>query len=115
MSLEKLKTLRIGGYKPKAVHVLVGDVPAWANDEPDTVCIKRSDRVNGMDLRPLVGLDVSIFQLGDCDDLLKQSIVAVEASKPALLMIAANAGMVGLSEANERVLESLKVRYSCKF
>lgn len=112
MSLASLKKLRIDGYKPKAVHVLVGEFPAWANDETDTVCLKA---VNGLDLRPLVGLPVTVFQLGDCDALLLQTIHAVEAVKPESLAIAANAGMVGLTPAHERILESLQRRYLCNF
>ena len=112
MSLDNLKNLRMGGYKPKAVHVLVGDFPDWANAETDTVCLKA---VKGMDLRPLVGLPVSVFQLGDCDALLLETIHAVEAVKPESLAIAANAGMVGLTPAHERILESLQRRYSCNF
>ena len=112
MSLDNLKKLRMGGYKPKAVHVLVGDFPEWADAETDTVCLKA---VKGMDLRPLVGLPVSVFQLGDCDALLLETIHAVEAVKPESLAIAANAGMVGLTPAHERILESLQRRYSCNF
>ena len=112
MSLDNLKNLRMGGYKPKAVHVLVGDFPEWANAETDTVCLKA---VKGMDLRPLVGLPVAVFQLGDCDALLLETIHAVEAVKPESLAIAANAGMVGLTPAHERILESLQRRYSCNF
>lgn len=111
MSLDSLKKLRIGGYKPKAVHVLVGDFPVWANDEADTVCLKA---VKGMDLRPLVGLPVSIFQIGDCNPLLIEAIHAVQAVNPESLAIASNAGMVGLSPEHERILENLQRRYSCK-
>lgn len=111
MSLDTLKKLRIDGYKPKAVHVLVGDFPAWANAEADTVCLKT---VKGMDLRPLVGLPISIFQIGDCNALLVEAIHAVEAVKPESLAIASNAGMVGLTPDHERLLESLQRRYSCK-
>ena len=112
MSIDSLKKLRIDGYKPKAVHVLVGDFPAWANAETDTVCVKS---VKGMDLRPLVGLPISIFQIGDCNALLLEAIRAVEAVKPESLAIASNAGMVGFSLEHEQVLESLQRRYSCKF
>jgi hypothetical protein len=112
MSIDTLKKLRIDGYKPKAVHVLVGDFPAWANAETDTVCIKS---VKGMDLRPLVGLPVSIFQIGDCNALLVEAINAIEAIKPESLAVASNTGMVGVSPEHERILESLQRRYSCKF
>jgi hypothetical protein len=112
MSLDSLKKLRVDGYKPKAVHVLVGDFPLWANSETDTVCVKF---VKGMDLRPLVGLPVSIFQLGDCDALLTEVINAVEAAKPESLAVASNHGMVGLSPEHERILDRLKTRYLCKF
>lgn len=112
MSIDSLKKLRIDGYKPKFVHVLVGDFPAWANAETDTVCIKT---VKGMDFRPLVGLPVSIFQLGDCNALLIEVIHAVEAVKPESLVIASNAGMVGLTPEHEHILESMQRRYSCNF
>lgn len=113
MSLDTLKKLRIDGYKPKAVHVLVGDAPKWANADADTVCIKHGASVKSMDFRPLVGLPVSIFQLGDCNLLLLETIHAVEAVKPELLAIAANAGAVGLNPEHERILENLQRRYAC--
>ena len=114
MSLDTLKKLRIDGYKPKAVHVLVGDAPKWANADVDMVCIKHGALVKGMDFRPLVGLPVSIFQLGDCNPLLLETIRAVEAVKPECLAIAANTGAVGLNPEHERVLERLQRRYLCK-
>lgn len=110
MSLDSLKKLRIDGLKPNSVHVLVGDFPAWANAEVDKVCLKS---VKGMDLRPLVGLPVSIFQLGCSNALLLEAIHAVEAVNPESLAVASNAGMVGFSPEHERLLESLQRRYAC--
>ena len=115
MSLESLKNLRIDGYKPKAVHVLVGDFPEWANADSDTVCIKPDAILKSMDFRPLVGLPVSVFEIGKFRSLLWKTIHAVEAAKPELLSVASNDGMVGINPEHERVLESLQRRYSCKF
>lgn len=113
MSLEQLKNMRIHGYKPKSVTVLVGNIPAWLEEDATTVCVTHLDNVRNMDLRALVGLPVSIIQLGDCDPLLIQTISAVDAVKPESVSIAANKGIVGLSREHERVLESIKRRYSC--
>lgn len=108
MSLESLSALRSKRrLAPDAVWVLVGDVPAWLDDaSPDTVKIRPGCR--DFDFRPLIGLHVDVFELGDHLDLLERTLKALEAAKPKSQGLACLAGVAGLNEAHERVLRESK-------
>lgn len=103
MSISSLIELRTKTRQaPDAVWVLVGDVPAWVEDAPDTVIVKPGH--SNFDFRALIGLHVDVIEIGDHNSLLDHAIRAVESAKPKSNGLVCLAGVAGLNEAHERVL-----------
>ena len=104
MSLQSLTNLRLNKMVPQAVWVIVGDVPSWIEDTEDTILIRPIAKPKHMDFRPLVGLHVDIFEIGDHFRLTEDARTAIEASKPKSLGFACALGVAGLNERHERGL-----------
>jgi hypothetical protein len=103
MSISNLIELRTKTRQaPDAVWVLVGDVPAWVEDLPDTVIVKPGH--SNFDFRALIGLHVDVIEVGNHGSLIGRVFEAVEAAKPKSRGLACLAGVAGLNEAHERVL-----------
>ena len=103
MSLQSLIALRTKTKKaPDAVWVLVGDVPAWVEDAPNTVIVKPGH--SDFDFRGLIGLHVDVIEIGDHNSLLDHVFQAVDAAKPKSKGLVCLAGVAGLNAEHERVL-----------
>lgn len=104
MSLKSLIELRTKHrMAPAAVWVLVGDIPAWIEEAPDTVLVRPGH--SDFDFRPLIGLHVDVFELGDNFSVLDKVIAAIDESHPKSRGLACKAGVAGLNEKHERVLQ----------
>lgn len=107
MSLQNLIALRIKSRKaPAAVWVLVGNVPDWVDDAPDTVIIKPGHA--DFDFRALIGLHVDVIEIGDHGKLVDQVFMSLDRAKPKSMGLACLAGVAGLNQDHERVLEEAK-------
>lgn len=104
MSLEDLRKHRIAGRVPPVVWVIVGDKPKIKIAGPGFVMIAPGDDVRRMDLRPLIGLNVSVFELGEHADLFEAAVLAVDSAKPKTTGISTSFGVSGVSENHESVL-----------
>lgn len=112
MSIEQLINLRTKQrLAPPAVWVLVGDIPVWVEDAPDTVTIKPG--CTDFDFRALIGLHVDVFELGDHYRLMGAVFEAVERAKPKSRGLACLAGVAGLNAEHERILSESKRMLSC--
>jgi len=107
MSLESLMKLRTQGYAPTAVWVIVGDSPVWLPDTPDHIFVKPTDTPERMDWRPVVGMHVDLFELGDNRELMDRVGAAVEAAQARSCGIACKDGAFGASPAHEQVLKRI--------
>lgn len=107
MSLESLKKLRIAGYTPSFMQVLVGNIPAWWVDGTDSVTVRPGQSPEAMDWRPVVGLHVDIFELGSHADLLERTGKAVDKSKGRIAGLARKGLFVGVNPAHERTLKKM--------
>lgn len=101
MSLESLRTLRRNGGKPDAVRVLVGSRPKWMPDGPDLVVIHAQDDLRNMDLRPLVGMRVTVVELDVDSDKVLATAKAVLDAGATLVGAVCSAGAVGVSPEHE--------------
>lgn len=90
---------------PPAVWVIVGDIPVVQLDGPGIVRIDPSDDVRSLDLRPLVGLHVDVFELGDHQALFDLTAKVIDAAKVKTTGLANRHGVSGVSDAHERVLK----------
>jgi hypothetical protein len=104
MSLQHLTAMRIGGKAPRTIWILVGNIPKWIDDDHQYIQILPSDKPQHIDFRSLVSLNVVIFEIGQHESLLLQTIKAIESAKPKEISIACNDGIVGISEKHEDVL-----------
>ena len=104
MSLQDLTEARIAGRVPPMVWVIVGDKPKSNLTGPGVVTINPSDDVKRMDLRPLIGLHVDVFELGDHPALFAAAALAVDAAKPKTTGFASASCVSGLNEKHEAVL-----------
>ena len=102
MSLETLAKLRVQGGAPAAIWVVVGNCPESIRALPDTIAVTANP--SAMDWRPVVGLHVDVFDLGEDDWLLAQTMDAIEAAGPKAMGVACNVGVLGLSEQHERAM-----------
>lgn len=109
MSIKALIDLRTKHrMMPNAVWVLLGDVPTWLEDGPDTVIIRPGHQ--DFDFRALIGTHVDIFEIGDHWELFDKVCTAVEAAKPRSKGMACRSGVAGLNAVHERVLsEALRL------
>lgn len=105
MSLESLINLRQTGMRPSWVWVLVGKVPTWYEDDEQTVIVKKPA---DFDFRALVGLNVSVIEVGDNGPLLDKVLKAVEASAPKTISVGGSAGYCGQGEKHELVLQKMR-------
>lgn len=101
MSLEALTNLRLQRKKPRSVWVLVGNVPKWVEDDEKTVIVRKP---GSFDFRALIGLDVSVIEVGT-SPLMDKVLTAVESAKPKSINICGAAGTVG---AGERPMQKMR-------
>ena len=106
MSLESLAQMRSTGAAPAAVWVVVGSCPDSIKSLPDTVYVK--SKPAAMDWRPVFGLHVDVFDMGNDNTLLDETIGAIEAAFPKAVGVACSAGVVGLSDQHEFILKSIR-------
>jgi len=112
MSIESLVKLRVQRkLAPAAVWVVVGDVPAWLEDEPDTVLVKPGH--SDFDFRALIGLHVDIFEIGDHRDLLAKVCDAADKAKPRSYGLICLGGISGISQPHELALERIHRMLKC--
>jgi hypothetical protein len=114
MSLELVRTIRRTGYKPKCVHILIGEVKReMANSEvTPMIVIKNTDDLQNIDFRPLIGVDVSAFECGTVDgNRLISVLEAVEMGKPRNISLALKNGICGFDKKHELVLLKLWMAY----
>ena len=104
MSLQDLTDARIAGRVPPMVWVIVGDKPKAKLTGPGVVTIGPTDDVRRMDLRPLIGLHVDVFELGEHPALFDAAALAVDAAKPKTTGISTASGVSGLNEKHELAL-----------
>ena len=104
MSLQDLTDARIAGRVPPMVWVIVGDKPKAKLTGPGVVTIGPTDDVRRMDLRPLIGLHVDVFELGDHPALFDAAALAIDAAKPKTTGLSTAFGVSGLNEKHESVL-----------
>ena len=103
--MQNLIDLRLAGKVPPAVWVVVGDKPKTTIAGLECIVhVNPLDDVRRLDLRPLVGLHVDVFEHGDHASLLDTAILAIDAAKPKSTGLACKAGISGVSEAHERIL-----------
>lgn len=95
MSIEALTNLRLQRKKPRSVCVLVGNVPKWVEDDEKTVIVRKA---GSFDFRALIGLDVSVIEVGNDWPLLAKVLTAVESAKPKSINVCGTAGAVGSGE-----------------
>lgn len=107
MSLESLLSLRKQGHAPTAVWVIVGDAPAWLPDTPDCIVVKPGQTPERMDWRPVVGMHVDLFELGNHSGLMDRVGSAVEAAQARSCGIACRDGAFGTNPAHEQVLKRI--------
>lgn len=87
-----LADIRRQGYRPAGQVFVFLDAdwprPKIYSDTPLTVeiCIRPGDPIDGLDLRPLVGLDVAIHGGGEVNDRLRALLKAVVQARPQFLM-----------------------------
>jgi hypothetical protein len=105
--MKALTELRIAGHAPKLVWIVVGDVPRFVDLGVDVIRIAPTDKPSQMDLRALVMLDVTMFEIGKHGALFNQAIHAVEAAKPAALSLACRKGVVGVSDDHEHIINKV--------
>lgn len=113
MSLELIRKIRHGGRKPTCVHVLIGDVKkGMISETTPMVIVKNSDDLLTIDLRPLIGVDVCVFDTPTADGSRVLSVLnALELSKPRNLFLALKSGFLGANEKHERILHKLWITY----
>ncbi len=105
MSLQNLIDLRLSGKVPPAVWVVVGDKPKTTIAGLECLIhINPLADARRLDLRPLVGLHVDVFEHGNHEMLFDAAIQAIDAAKPRSTGIACKAGICGMNDAHERVL-----------
>ena len=104
MTIQDLRYLRVSGKVPAFVWVIVGDRPKMQINGPDLVHISPNDDVKRMDLRPLVGLHVDVFECGDYEELFDAAAKAIDAAKPKTTGLASKKGFSGSSIEHEAVL-----------
>lgn len=104
MSLQDLIHLRMSGKVPAAVWVIVGDRPRMPIDGPDVVHIAAHEDARRLDLRPLIGLHVDLFENGDHPELFEATALAVDAAKPNSTGLASKGRACGVNDEHEAVL-----------
>jgi hypothetical protein len=103
MSLEQLRVLRRGGRRPSvAVRVVIGKPPRWFDDGPLDVVIDRP--LTDLDLRPLLGLPVEVFDIQDNADFTMSVVARLEELKTTLIGAVGRFGQVGVSPEYVAVL-----------
>ena len=107
MSLEALKQLRIAGYQPPFVQVLVGDIPKWWEECPDAIAIKPSQNPEAMDWRPVVGLHVDLYEIGNHASLLARVSNSVDRAKARIGGIARKGEIIGLNREHEASIKRM--------
>lgn len=79
MSLETLRYLRLSGLRPRAVYLVTKACPKphwrWLLEDPARVYLPQEADVRAHDLRPLIGLPVTVL----VDDLAKRREQVMEA------------------------------------
>jgi hypothetical protein len=106
VSLESLSKLRASGRAPAALWVVVGNCPDSIKALPDTIAV--TSKPSAMDWRPVMGLHVDVFDLGNDNALLGETIDAIERALPKAVGVACDAGTVGLSEEHEFTLNAIR-------
>ena len=104
MGLHDLHNLRLRGKAPAIVLVIVGDAPRLVLDEPNVVRISPGDDPRRMDLRPLVGLHVDLYELGDHDELFEAAALAIDSAGPRSTGLASRHGFSGINDEYQRLL-----------
>ena len=104
MSIQDLTEARIAGRVPPMVWVIVGDKPKTNLTGPGVVTINPSDDVKRMDLRPLIGLHVDVFELGNHPALFAAAALAIDAAKPKTTGLSTAFGVSGFNEKHEAAL-----------
>lgn len=112
--MKALTDCRIKGYAPKLVWVVVGDAPRFVDLDVDVIRITPTDKPSQMDLRALVMLDVTMYEIGKHSALFAQAIHAVEAAKPATLSLACRKGVAGVSDDHEYLLGKVWRALQCQ-
>jgi hypothetical protein len=106
MSIEALMKLRVQGGTPPSVWVVVGDCPDRLIELPD--CIRVSAKPAAMDWRAVIGLHVSVFDIGDHPELLDETLDAIDAAEPEAISVACDHGVCGLNHDHEMVLHRIR-------
>lgn len=99
MSLEQLRKVRRAGRRPQSVTVFVGQ-PSAFEDGPAYVVVDR----DGMDLRPLLGLPLTLIDVQDDRDFTWRVIEDLQALETTLVGGCLVNGAVGVSHEHERSL-----------
>ena len=108
MSLDTLRQLRISGYTPPYVWVLVGPAKKWLDDTVSRVLVLDSDCPERMDFRPLVGLEVDLIETGDREPLFLRTWEALDAAHAKVRGFVRRNEIMGLSDAHELCLKKIQ-------
>lgn len=101
MALDTLRDLRRQGQRPgPPVLVVIGPVPADAQESPRLVRISEGARIADMDFRPLVGLWVAVLMTAPLYDLAMQLLDAMQDAEAKPYGFVTHDGHVTLSIAN---------------
>lgn len=105
-NLKNLAYIRMSGKAPTSVWVVAGDKPRMPIESPDIVHIGPNEDVYRLDLRPLVGLHVDVFENGHYPDEFFESVSdAIDRAKPKSTGLAKSYQRVsGISDEHERML-----------
>ena len=105
-NLKNLAYIRMSGKAPTLVWVIAGDRPRMPIEGPDIVHIGPNEDVYRLDLRPLVGLHVDVFENGNHPDEFFESVSdAIDRAKPKSTGLAKSYQRVsGINDEHELLL-----------
>lgn len=118
MSAKGLMDVRIDGFKPTSVHVLIGDVPSWIKDanDPSMVIVRSREAMLQLDFRVFHGLNLDLFLIGDENHEVKRLFTrfldSLQEVTPAFYSLTTSAESIGLNDEHDRLLSRLYKRYS---
>lgn len=93
MSLDAIRAVRRQGLRPGFVSLVVGPVPRWLDDDETVVLIPEDASPEFMDWRPVVGVNLAVFQTRPLPALTLRAIKAAEAAGAAFYGAADAAGV----------------------